>query len=506
MSTRSGPARWRAPIAFNEQVAAGAATLPDVAIFDKLRTYLANIGRGGDADTAVQQQNLLEEFSRLDKERIDRYKLYEEHYDGDHQVPLDDRTQEYLEHHSVPWSENFCETILDALANRLKITNWASDNAQLVEWANGFWKADRQAEAAGTVHLQTPMKGDGYLAVGWDPESGAPGLYWNDPSCCRPIYDAEGRLVGLVKVWNSGDVTPTNPTGKWIQRMNLYLPDRIEKWFTLAGTGTRNWSMHLDPDDTVWPTPWVRRDGTPRGVGVIHFRHKAKGRMYGRSHLRNVLPQQAMLNKQVIDLAQILDYQAWRQRWATGISPDEIDKLEGGPGSLLWSASDKAKFGDFAADDPAGALAAIEATTKRMGARSGTPLHLIGGTGELPSGESLKTALEPMVIQVQDAQPTYGGPWSRVMDLAAGLEADYGTTGLQYTGDDAITAIWNDPTPRNAKAEAETAEIQGRIGVSRKTLITNLGYDADEEERQLEEQSESDAARRERQFAAGTGA
>lgn len=473
-------------------------------IFDKWLTYLGIGGRRNQPDAGRQQQMLLEYFSQLDEDRIDGYRIYQDAYDGEHNVQLDDRTADYLEDNGLPWAENFCETILDALAGRLRVNQWAIDSPAIQDWANGFWKADQQAEAAGTVHLQTPMKGDGYLAVGWDPQEMRPAFYWNDPSCCRPIYDSEGRLVGLIKVWNSGDVGPTNPDGRWIQRMNLYLPDRVEKWFTLAGTGTRTWSMHLDPGDTMWPIPWVRNDGTPRGVGVIHFRHKAKGRKFGRSHLRGSLPQNKLLNKQVLDLAMILDYQAWRQRYATGISAEEIENLEGGPGSLFWSANEKAKFGDFNAEDPAGALAAIEATLKRMAARSGTPLHLLGGTGDLPSGESLKTANESLTTQVLDAQPSYGGRWSAAMRLAAGLEADYGTTGLVYNNEP-IAAVWNDPAPRSEMDEAERAETLGRVGVSRRTRLTDLGYDPDLEEKNREQESETDAAQRDRQFNAGIG-
>lgn len=456
------------------------------------------------ATSGPDRNELLTELAEPEGDRLEDYARAERYYEGDHKVRLNDRERQYLQRSGIPFAENFCETIIDTFSNRMTVTGFlCDDNAEATEWADGFFAGDAIAEVAGTVHTQTPMKGDAFLGVDWSPELNRPVFSWNDPAIATPVYDAFGRLIMVAKSWSEWSVSPTNPDGKHIRRLNLHLPDRIEKWFTWSGSGQAEWMMHMDAGDEVWPTPWVRPDGTPRGVSVLHFRHKPKGRIFGRSRLRSAIPQQDFLNKQLIDLANILDNQGWDQRWATGVSSKTAGTLKNVAGEVWATPNENAKFGQFDSAEVKGVLEAIEGCLRRMAGRSSTPMHLMiaGAITQLPSGESLKTAEAPLIFECKDAHPTYGGNWSAAMAIAAGLEADFGSSGLVYAAQ-AFDTQWEDPTSRNELAELQVSEAKMTIGVSRTTLLEEAGYDPEKEaERRRDEALEAQA-----NFNAGLGA
>lgn len=465
-------------------------------LLSKAAAFFGRGQAGRDALEDKARNELLSELAEPDKARRDDYALYERYYDGDHNVRLTDRERQYLKRAGIPWSENFCETIIDVMADRLNVTGMlCEDNEAAQEWAEEFFEGDAIAEVAGTVHTQTPKLGDGFLGIDWDDERKTATFHWNDPAACVPVYDSADRLIMVAKSWSEAAPTPTNPEGRHIRRLNLYLADRIEKWFTEAGPGKGvQWQMHMDEGDEVWPTPWVRNDGTPRGVGIIHFRNKPKGKAYGRSELRSTIPQNDYLNKQLIDLANVLDNQGWPQRWGTGVSSKTKSVLKTVAGEIWTTPNEKAKFGQFESAEVNGILEAVDGTLRRMSGRSSTPMHLLlaGAITQLPSGESLKTAESGLIFKVKDRHPTYGLSWSTATGIAAGLEADFGESGLAF-GDESFETQWQDPTSRNEKSEWEIQEVKGRVGVSRKTRLEEMGYDADKEAEQRREEAKESA-------------
>src|SRR5512146_657251 len=447
-----------------------------------------------------QLDEVLSALAEPDPQRVKLYKLYRDYYDGHQGTKLPQRVKAFLQLRGLQWSENFCEPIVDILAERLHVSSFSQkgpeseQNQALQEWLTAMWEGDAAGTLQATVHTNVPMLGDGIVAVDWDPVAGRPAAYWNDPSICNPIYDTNGNLVLVTKTWTESSVTPTNPTGQLIRRLNLHFPDRIEKWFTLSSDSKSQWAMHLDEGEEVWPTPWLRNDRTPRGINLFHFRHKPLGSDFGRSCLKNVISQQNFLNKQLIDLAMVSDTQAWRQRWGVGIAADAAKQLKNQPGELWTSSNNNAKFGDFEADNPEGQLKSVVATLERMAARNKRPLHLLLTTGKLPSGESLRVAEGPLIHDATSCQPTYGEPWSGMAAMMASLEADYGDSGITYQGE-VLEANWNDPATRSEGTEITNAEGKQRIGVSKQTSLEELGYDPlREAERRRDEQREADSA------------
>lgn len=449
-------------------------------LLDRIQAIvLAGTGALGE----LERQKVLNDLADPRSPRTDRYRTYESYYDGETTAKLTGRLKAYLEVNGFGYVENFCETIVDALATTLQLNDVAGESDGFSEWVTELWKANDLDDLQGVVHTQTPMKGDAFLIVDWNDETQLPRFTFNRPELIRPIYDAHGVMLVAAKSWEEAKVAPTNPSAIPIRRLNLYFAGRVEKWFTTTGIDPREavqhaiWAPHMDPSDTVWPLAWLDRQGDPLGIAVLHFRNKPKGRNFGRSELHSVIPQQNYLMKQLVDLAETLDYQGAAQRWGTGVKEGTWTAA---PGTVWTTENENARFGQFDPSNPTGVLEAIEQTLRRMAARSQTPLHQLMTGGNQPSGETLKAAREPLVAKAEDRQTSYGGTWVRAHVLALKLMGLH-VPSFAVPPDLALEAAWESAETADEKGELEAAEIKSRLGVSKWTLLQELGYDPEQE-------------------------
>jgi hypothetical protein len=144
---------------------------------------------------------------------------------------------------------------------------------------------------------------------------------------------------------------------------------------------------------------------------------------HGISELKDVMPLQDALNKAIADMLVAMEYNAFPQRWATGIESPEPDPDTGevqppwkpGPGNIWYSTEDGAKFGDFAISDPSKFLAVQDQFDMDIARVSATPIHHLMMSGNFPSGESLKTAESPFTAKKQDRMKSHGSGHSESM-------------------------------------------------------------------------------------------
>lgn len=448
-------------------------------------------------------QDFLDACADLGVQRCADYALFQSYYDGEQKVRLADRVRRFLEASTLSFAENFCEPIIDVLAERLEVEGF---NALIgdepapdafAQWLDRVWQRNRADALQGVVHTSTFVKGDAFVTVDYNPARQLPRFTFNRPDVIKAVYssDEPDVLEYVGKLWTTTAYGPQNEKGRAIQRINVYYPDRVEKYYRMHGTADAGgWERWTDVEDVgVWPVPWVGKDGAPLGIAVVHFRNKPLGQMYGRSELRSVLPQQDALNKQVIDLHDILDNQAWPQRYVTGVANDTVD-LTHKPGEYLHTPAEAAKFGQLDAADPSGVLAAIEQTISRIARRSRTPLHLLAGGG-LPSGEALKTAEAGLVAKAERRGVDLGNSWEDVMLLAARVQAAYGSPVIADLSDLVIETQWRNPQSRSEHDDFDWINAAQVAGVSQHSMQIRLGLDPEEElQHKATEQSTLDAA------------
>jgi len=462
----------------------------DQMVIDTLKERLGD--RAEKAD-----QDFLRRVADMGSERLGRYKTALEYYEGEKGALLTDRAKTFLQRSGLPYGENYCSTVVDALAERLAVVGVTTDLAEkdaetgeesdaLGEWLWDTFDQNRGDETQATVHSESLKYGDGFVLVDFNPDRGIPRLTWNSPTLVLPFYE-DGVLAYCSKVWNTTAKSPTNPSGKPIRRLNIYYPHKVEKWFSMASDSEgAQWVEWLDDGDSVWPTPWIGKDGAPLGVPVFHFRNMRTADLGQAEHWQSI-PQQDLLNKQLVDLSNVMDHQGFPQRWALGVS--DTSSLTTDPGVVWTSENTTAQFGQFAAADPGGLLKAVESTLIRIATRSRTPAHLVYLSGGLPSGESLKTAESGLVAKVKNRQIYFGGVWSEVFRMAAmvadtfGAPAETPPVHLPELRALSLNVRWQDPETRNEKEHLDALTVMSALGVSKETILSMIpGIDPAEEE------------------------
>jgi hypothetical protein len=139
------------------------------------------------ADEAAARQQFLRAAADMGTRRLDGYQTYRDGYDGEHAVVLTDRQRQYLERQGIPWSENFCETIVDWMVARMQVEGFTADlhtdNSQaegdseeegeqkLADLMNGWWQQDCMNEMQSIVHEETAVCADGFVIASWNQPS-----------------------------------------------------------------------------------------------------------------------------------------------------------------------------------------------------------------------------------------------------------------------------------------------------------------------------------------------
>lgn len=381
------------------------------------------------------------------------------------------------------FADNLCAGVIDALADRLHVTGFAvvaGPEAEAQEvWR--VWLENRMDQRAGQIHREAITAGDAYAII-WPGPDGRPIIYPQRAAAMAVGYDEEvpGRMAWAAKAWRQSD-------GR--HRLNLYLPDRIEKWITRTADGATPerasafspWEAPGEP----WPLP------NPYGqVPVFHWANNAGVGEFGRSELADVIPLQDALNKAVADMLVAMEYVALPQRWATGLEV-EIDPATGRarppfvPGvERIWAvAGEDVRFGQFEPARLDQFLAAQDAFRREIAAVSRTPLHqIIPPSGQWPSGEAMRSAEAAFLAKVRDRQIAFGNAWENAMQFA-----------LRVAGrpDVGLSCQWEDPTPRNALEQANVAAIKAQVGVPTRQILREFGYSEQEIERMLAEHEAS---------------
>lgn len=416
----------------------------------------------------------------------DDYARFERYYRGDHDVMLTDRLQSFL-NPDIEFRDNYCGVVVDVLVERLEVVGFDGSDTDLNEYIWQVWQANRMDQTQITTHLEAVKKGDGYVLVSWDKIEERPLLEFQNPDMIIPHYNPATRKIDwLSKKWIE---IPEN-SGESFTRLNMYYPNRIEKWFVKGG-GV--WRRFQEEDEKEWPQPWVDSAGDPIGVAILHFRNLPGGDDFGVSELTNIVPLQDLLNKSLVDLMQILDTLAYQQRWTIDLNtPNET--LDATPGSIVnYKSKDTAEpgtAGQYPSANLDGPLKAIETFIQHISSISRTPQHLFQIGGNAPSGEALKVSESGLVKKAERRQVGFGNSWEDCMRLAAKLEEVFGI-GAVGDADATLSTMWEDPETRNEKEHLEGIAIRfNELGIPRKQAWREAGYTEPEIETMLEEKEE----------------
>lgn len=456
----------------------------------------------------------LAEFGPHNK-RIKAYGTYESYYHGNQ--PLAFATAKYRTQFwrlFKGYCDNMCMSVVDVQAERLEVIGFTSSGAEPTtvtyddsgkELAEGAepptqpnpvdplgpdvpaktvtitlvnddyadqawteWEEESMPLVADQVHSDVFLYGDAFVIADEN------GVWRQEPSEMAVRYSKEqpGVIDAAAKFWKE-------PNG--YARLNVYTPAGLVKYRSKQELQK---GKKLDEIDFAQ----IDQGTLPQGIPVVHFANKTYGR-YGLSELEAVIPLQDALNKAETDLLISMEYQAFRQRWITGVDV-ELDESSGlpkafvgqhGAGHFLAFADPETKVGEFSGAELKPYIDVIENLRAQIARVSGIPPHyfFVGSSGATVSGETLKVSESRFTRKGERQQRTIGKGWENVMDLVLEISSET-VEGSTYDEGLDLNTIWEESKPRSESEDMDVLIKKGTIGVPNSQLQKESGYDPDE--------------------------
>lgn len=403
-----------------------------------------------------------------DQDRQDKIRQYREYYDGAHDTQLTERQRAYLELKvGQEFNGNYCPIPVDALAEKLTITGVDAGNQSPVLW--DWMTANKIDGIQGIVHTAALRDGDSYVMVSWNEEENRPQITF-EPACCdgagvKVHYSEENRneVAFASRRWRASQGTDAGR----LRRLNLYYPDRIEKYVSDT-QGEGDWRLFEAVSD------WTARDGSPLGVTAIHFKNKEQGYTHGDSELSDVIPLQNGFNKSLIDLFAAADSTAFRVLTMIGDNPSGIRVA---PGSFIYSTRPDASIGHIPGEDLSPLIELKDSVAMEIARITRTPLSYFQITGQVAGSQTIEAQEKPLNNKAEKRQVYFGNSWENVLRMCRRLHNTFGS-GPLLDETQPIEMIWKPTKTRFTKDDLDIFETKRRLGVPEETIWSEMGYTA----------------------------
>ena len=439
------------------------------------------------------------EMKALTEETVEMNR-FREYYDGDQELVYStDLFRDIFGDSFEGFKDNWMKVIVNAVRNRLKLINFHFDppfdqpEDALDDVERQVWRVlklndiDVQQK---DLHEGILVEGRAFVIV-WPDETFGATVDWQPGQLCRVFYDPDRRTKRLwaVKRWSTetGDINVTFYTPgfvyKFIDRTKDLTastqgssPNALRE---IPGVGWFNDSMEERRiEGEEWPLP------NPYGVvPVVEFNNTSY-----MSELKDHIPQQDALNKQLLDMLVTGEFQAFPQRIIETMSNEPVGGWQSGPGEIWhfkpsFDADGKqiaSKFENFDTADPSTYMEPISMWLQHMALTSSTPVRYFmqsdrGGRGDSPSGESLLVDDKPLNDKVEEKQDRFGSPWMEVARLiAASLEIE---DAMSIVGN----AVWRDPRHDYRLSRLQEGKTMFESGIPVEFIATQIGLAPDDE-------------------------
>lgn len=450
------------------------------------------------------------------------YEAAEEYFDGEvGEVFASQRVRTLIESTGENYRFNLAKTPVKVMADRVELIGvTAPGNEAASRLIEQMWDANDMDVHYPHLILKTFEYGDAYLQV-WpveqedqpegdeteapaDDELLASGVELNvhNPKNCRVIYDPEHprRKAYAMKRWPIRD-----EQGAEVWRVDLWYPDAVERWVSKRGCDTMRsdgWDMYLDDDQD--PESWLLENP----FGEIPFVHYRNDIPYGRPEHADGYGCQNAITKMLVTLVNTTDSHGWPQRYAMTDRGAELDtnmnspdweddadtdetlggttggassQLRSGPGTMMVMDGMKG-VGQFDAADPAVFLDPTQVFVRLMSQITTTPAHYFDPSGDVPSGESLKTADAPLVRRAR---------WA--IKVLKGAVAETWLLALRMRGArvDRIESNWAPIQSADGLDDWQVVRAKQEAGVPQGQTLIEAGYEAEQVAEWLNQDAEA---------------
>lgn len=457
---------------------------------------------------ATNYLNLLDERLRRRSPMIN---LWEDYYEGKHHLVFaTSRFRETFGNLFREFADNWCELIVNASVERLKIIGFQANDKASEKSAAEIWDDNDMAIQAKIAHTEAVKLGTSYILVDQNvtvPGTDTPLITIEHPAQCIVAKDPANRRLrrAALKEWVNDD---------GYVYANVYLPDGIYRYQTDQKVDEQQPSLQVS--GMLWPEDYVAAPATflhggkatwiPRHdetgfyipnklsvVPVIPLENNPTLAVGGRSDIAHVIPIQNAVNKFLMDMIIASEFASFNQRWATGIEIPR-DPETGKPlneqrflaaVSRVWAVEDEgAKFGQFAASDLSNYVKALELVIQHIAAITRTPPHyLLGQSGAFPSGDSLTATETGLVAKCESKTEDFSPSHAEAVSLAHELKTKERKR---------FKPTWKDCERRIQAQRIDGALKMSTLGVPQDACWAETGATPDEIERWHEMKTEMD--------------
>ncbi|MCG8512055.1 MAG: phage portal protein, partial [Rhodospirillales bacterium] len=234
-------------------------------------------------------------------------------------------------------------------------------------------------------------------------------------------------------------------------------------------------------------TGWkrLRVDTAPnafRRIPIVHIQNLPQPFFYeGISDVEPLIPLQDELNTRLSDRANRVTFQSFKMYLGRGI--EQFTERPVGPGQMWATDNLDASIQEFGGDaDSPSETVHIEEIRQAMDKTSGvTPVAaglIRDKVGNLTSENALRIVLMGLLARTQKKRVTYGGGIERLCELVLHA-ADI--AGVLRTEPDQrrVRIDWPNPFPQNESQLLANAKLKLDIGVPRRQVLAELGYEAE---------------------------
>jgi len=289
--------------------------------------------------------------------------------------------------------ENVLARCVNTIASRLLFRRYLCESDDVVQTALAEFAIKNHMTNQVVVNtVRCLVDGNNAMSLSWESDERRGGRvvvhqepWWDGEEGMFVSVDTEGIAEWAVKEW-------TDLQGR--KRRTVYTPNLILRYIQETG----GWRPYPDEEQAV--QAWLKRDGTPLGVPVVHFGNSVTSdTQYGVSAIVNLLSLQDALNGTIFDIVAAGALSAFPLYWATGVDPNS-DRLHIGPGRVWKTGSPNAAFGQLEGGSMTALLDSYKAIRSAIANQFPVAEHLVTG-GDWPSGLALTKVESPMIGMVK---------------------------------------------------------------------------------------------------------
>lgn len=346
------------------------------------------------------------------------------------------------------------------------------------ELLDACWEWNHKQTLLHNIGLNGSVTGHCFVKIKLDAGLPYPRLINLDPGLVEPECDPEDfeRVLRYVITWNP------DSTAK-VQKRQVIEPvggldavgNIVNGWVILDQVSTDSGENWQEEARVSWPY---------RFAPIFHCQNwPVPNQFFGLSDLppdiRKLLHSRNFIAS---NTARIIRFHAHPKTYASGLNA-KTDRLEMGVDDIVFLPRPEAKLGTLEMKGDGnfslGFLMYLDENLMSLASIPPIALGRMEANGQM-SGVALRIRYQPLIQRICTKQHLYG-------DMLDALNSAL----LEIMGHPGLTCetSWPDPLPSNMPEKTETGVLLEQLGVSKQTIITDLGYDWEEEKARKAEEA-----------------